>query len=539
MAQSKAQLDNLKRGNPKTQFRAGREQSETARKGGIASGESRRRAYSFNETIKKLARTPMHEGELADLENLSSIEELAGSNLTTGEQMALMVLLKAQKGDMRALELVQGVIADDTGDIEADRRHDLGLSWQSFWNNISPAFGQVAGDIFRHNHVHYTFPGGRGSMKSSFVSLVVVLLIMQNPEYHALVLRKVGSTIRDSILAQYEWAVSTLGVEEHWAVRTSPPELTYKPTGQKILMRGVDDPGKIKSIKVPFGYIAVTHFEELDQFGGREETRNVLQSTMRGGQVFWNFESFNPPISRMNWANEDILKDRKDRLITFSNYLQAPAEWLGDQFFLEAENLKLTNERAYQHEYMGEPVGTGGEVFDNLDLRPITEEEIAIFDNILMGVDWGWYPDPYHWAKMHFDSARRTLYIFDELHVNKMSNDETWRILSEEKGVTGSDLITADSAEPKSVGDYRAYGAMCRGAIKGKDSVTYGIKWLQSLRKIVIDPARCPATAMEFSQYEYERTKDGEILTGYPDANNHSIDAVRYGTESIWKKKGQ
>lgn len=184
-------------------------------------------------------------------------------------------------------------------------------------------------------------------------------------------------------------------------------------------------------------------------------------------------------------------------------------------------------------------MGTGGEVFDNLVLRPITDEEAARFDNIYMGIDWGWYPDPYHWSKMHYDSARRALYIYDEYRVNKQSNQETWDSLVAKKGVTGYDLITADSAEPKSVGDYRKYGSLCRPAIKGPDSVRYGIKWLQSLKAIVIDQERCPATAKEFSNYEYERSPDGEIISGYPDEDNHSIDSVRYAMERVWRRKGQ
>ena len=139
----------------------------------------------------------------------------------------------------------------------------------------------------------------------------------------------------------------------------------------------------------------------------------------------------------------------------------------------------------------------------------------------------------------HYDAARRRLYIYDEYRANKMSNRETWDALQSLKGVTTDDIITADSAEPKSVSDYRAYGAKCRAAIKGADSVRYGIKWLQSLTAIYIDPERCPETAREFANYEYERTRDGEIMSSYPDADNHSIDSVRYATERIWRKKGQ
>jgi phage terminase large subunit len=139
---------------------------------------------------------------------------------------------------------------------------------------------------------------------------------------------------------------------------------------------------------------------------------------------------------------------------------------------------------------------------------------------------------------MHYDSARRTLYIFDEGHENKMYNEATAEVLKK-KGIGSSDLITADSAEPKSVADYNKFGLRCVGAVKGAGSVEAGVTWLQSRVKIVIDPVRCKKTAQEFSCYEYERTKDGEIISGYPDKNNHHIDAVRYGLERVWRVPGE
>ncbi len=402
---------------------------------------------------------------------------------------------------------------------------------------IGPAFYEPARDVFTHGHTHYDLSGGRGSLKSSFVSLVVPLLICSNPGTHALVLRKVANTIRDSVYSQYMWAIGELGMAHLWKAQRTPMELIYKPTGQKIMFRGADDPMKIKSIKVPFGYIAVTHFEEKDQFAGRNEIRSILQSTMRGGQVFWNFESYNPPISRDNWANKDTLEERADRLCHKSCYLDAPPEWLGEQFLAEAEHLKETNERAYLHELMGEPVGTGSEVFENLEARAITDEEISHFDRVLHGLDWGYYPDPWAFNSVHYDSARQTLFVFDELTERKKGNEETAEILLRH-GITRDDRITADSAEPKSIADYNKYGLRCFGAQKGPGSVDYSMKWLQSLRAIVIDPGRCPDTWAEFSSYEYEHSKDGEIISGYPDVNNHHIDCVRYATEHIWRRPG-
>ena len=405
---------------------------------------------------------------------------------------------------------------------------------------IGSAFYYVARDVFRHGHTHYDFSGGRGSLKSSTVSILVPLLLMQkeNRNCHALVLRKVANTIRDSVYAQYMWAIGELGAAAYWDAKVSPMELIYKPTGQKIMFRGADDPMKIKSIKVPFGYIAITHFEEKDQFAGRAEIRNILQSTMRGGSKYWNFESYNPPISRDNWANKDSLEERSDRLCHKSTYLEAPQEWLGEQFLAEAEHLKETNERAYQHEYLGIPTGNGGSVFENLELREITDDEISTFDRIYNGVDWGFFPDPWAFNRCYYDAARRKLYIFYEKTANKKRNEETAQMLLDD-GFTREDLITADSAEPKSVADYQKYGLRCVRARKGAGSVERSMQWLQRLESIVIDKKRCPDTAAEFIGYEYERNREGEIISGYPDANNHHIDAVRYSTESIWNKPGQ
>ena len=402
---------------------------------------------------------------------------------------------------------------------------------------IGSAFYNVAHDVFHHGHTHYDFSGGRGSLKSSTVSILVVLLIMQeqNKNIHAVVLRKVANTIRDSVFAQYIWAIGELGAAAYWESKVSPMELIYKPTGQKIMFRGADDPMKIKSIKVPFGYIGITHFEEKDQFAGRSEIRTILQSTMRGGSVFWNFESYNPPISRDNWANKDSLEQREDRLCHKSTYLEAPREWLGEQFILEAEHLRDTDERAYQHEYLGIPIGTGGNVFDKLELRDISDEEISRFDRIYQGVDFGWFPDPFAFIRLHYDRARETIYLIDEIYQNKLSNEESSKMIYE-RGYTDARIV-CDSAEPKSVADFRAMRLPAIEAVKGAGSVEYGMKFLQR-RTIVIDRRRTPHAYDEFVGYEYERNKEGEIISGYPDANNHLIDAVRYALEPANRKMG-
>ncbi len=400
---------------------------------------------------------------------------------------------------------------------------------------MGPAFHNMARDVFRHGHTHYDLSGGRGSLKSSCVSLLVPLLLLQNPGTHALVLRKVANTIRDSVYSQYIWAIGQLGMAGYWDAKVQPMELVYRPTGQKILFRGADDPMKIKSIKTPFGYIAVTHFEEKDQFAGRTEIRSILQSTMRGGQAFWNFESYNPPISRDNWANLDSLEERPDRLCHKSTYLEAPPAWLGEQFLQEAACLKALNERAYRHEYLGEAVGLGGNVFENLELREITSQEAAGFDRIYQGVDWGYFPDPFAFVRLHYDRARETVYFIDEIYGNRLQNETAAGRIKKKKYTDA--YITCDSAEPKSIADFRALGLPGKEAIKGPGSVEYSMKWLQR-RKLVIDKRRTPNVYKEFIGYEFQRDKDGNFISGYPDKNNHTIDATRYALERVWRRMG-
>ncbi len=399
---------------------------------------------------------------------------------------------------------------------------------------LGPAFHGLARDVFRHGHTHYDIAGGRGSLKSSAVSLMTAALVMSRPDIHALVLRKVGNTLRDSVFAQYIWALGMLEAAPCWEVRHSPPELIYLPTGQKILFRGADDPMKLKSIKVPFGYIAVTHFEEKDQFAGREEIRSILQSTMRGGEIFWNFESYNPPRSRDHWANADALIDRPDRLRHHSTYLQAPRRWLGEPFFAEAEALRRRDEAAWRNEYLGEPTGTGANVFDKLEIRPIPQEELDRFDRVYQGVDFGWYPDAFAFVRAHYDAARETVFLMDEHYAHRESNQATGTWLLD-RGYDDCPIV-CDSAEPKSIADYRDMGLPARGAIKGPGSVSYGFKWLQS-RTIVADPRRTPYALEELRRYEYARDGQGELVSGYPDKNDHAISALRYAFEPLYSRR--
>ncbi|MGE9900502.1 PBSX family phage terminase large subunit [Mitsuokella multacida] len=397
---------------------------------------------------------------------------------------------------------------------------------------VAPHFYALHRDIVRHSHTYYWLEGGRGSTKSSEISLEIPQLLIKNPDCHAVVLRKVGNTIKTSVYPQMQWGIDALGLTSKFRFKTSPHEITYRKTGQKILFFGVDDPQKIKSIKLPFGYIGVVWFEELDQFSGMEEIRNLNQSLLRGGPRFWEFCSFNPPKSQNNWVNEEKLVDDPDRLVHHSTYLGVPREWLGERFFEDAEKLKRKKEMAYRHEYMGEVTGTGGAVFDNVEDTTMLDEQVSSFDRLYFGLDFGFAVDPLAFICMYYDKKRRELYIYDEFYGQKMTNRTAARRI---KPLLHGHPITADSAEPKSIAEMRDYGLRVDGAKKGPDSIDYGMRWLQGLEKIHIDKRRAPNAYREFIGYEYERNREGQFISAYPDKNNHAIDAVRYGLEPVMR----
>ena len=394
---------------------------------------------------------------------------------------------------------------------------------------IAPSFYDLYWDITEHKHTHYKLAGGRGSTKSSFISIMIVLGMMSNPDANAMVLRKVGRYLEESVFEQLLWAIDKLGVDHLWRPKYSPLGLTYLPTGQRIVFRGADEPKKIKSVKLQHGYFAYTWYEERDEFDGDEEERTINQSLMRGGDRYWIFYSWNPPKSINNWVNQDVLLPRADTIVHHSDYRSVPREWLGPQFYIEAEELKRNKPMAYRHEYLGEATGTGGQVFDNVTIRKIAADELAVFDKIHHGLDFGFAADPLAYIKNHFDKTRRRLFIFGELYQVGLSNAKAVQQIKLLNPL--NQLVVADSEDPRTINEFRELGLRIIGAKKGPGSVDHGIKWLQDLNEIIIDPRYCPNTAREFSSYELERDKNGNFKGSYPDKNNHSIDATRYSLE--------
>ena len=414
---------------------------------------------------------------------------------------------------------------------------------------IASCYVPIHKEVRDGTHTIFHLPGGRGSAKSSFVSLELVDGVMNDPTANGIVFRRYANTLRESVYSQISWAIDELGVAHLWRGNVSPMVYTYIPTGQQIFFRGLDDASKLKSIKPRNGTFKYVWFEEFSELSGGNQVRNVLQSVVRGGNDFRIFNSFNPPLSVNSWANKYILIP-DDRAIVFrTDYTMIPADWLGEAFILEAERLREINEDAFKHEYLGECINTGGTVFPNIITREITDAEIEQMQYFYCGVDWGFSVDPFAFIRCSYDRRTQTVYILDEIVKRGCSNAEIADMIKA-KGYDkaapaeyqyspfmgevyqAKQLVICDSAEPKSVADLRKQDIKAIECKKYPGSVNYGIRWLQS-KHIIIDPRRTPHAFKEFTEYEYEQTRDGEFLASVPDKDNHCIDSLRYALDML------
>lgn len=406
-----------------------------------------------------------------------------------------------------------------------------------------PKFHPILADVFAEDgHSEFWLKGGRGSTKSSFIALCIVLLVVSFAFVNVTIVRRVSNTLRNTVFNQMLWAIDALGLSPWFRATVSPMEITYVPTGQKVVFFGMDDPTKMKGTVFATGYGAVQWFEEADQLDSWDQVGSLLRTLRRGGSRFWTFYSYNPPLTMWSWINAQAIEmGRKQTcLVDHSTYLDVieggHADWLGPVFLEDAEYEREEHPRHYAWEFLGEITGTGGAVFENLREVRLTDEEIRTFDNPRCGVDWGWFPDPWRFVRCEWQPGRGRLVIYDERSANRTPPEETAGIVR--KALTYADVeggkpyyhperVLCDDANPADIAVYHREGVRARAAGKGNlRKPSY--EWLAGLREIAIDPERCPLTFQEFALCEYERDREGNWVNDYPDGNDHSIDAVRY-----------
>lgn len=397
--------------------------------------------------------------------------------------------------------------------------------------------GRGYGTFWRFKGRYRVVKGGRGSKKSTTTAMWIIYNMMKYPLANTLVLRRVFNTHKDSTYTQLKWAANNLGVSHLWHFSKSPLEITYKPTGQKILFRGLDDPMSITSITVEIGYLCWAWFEEAFQVMN-EDDFNKVDMSIRGELPVGYFKqitlSFNP-WSEKHWLKKRFFDTKDDNILALTTNYKCN-EFLGDDDRKLFESMKENNPRRYKIEGLGEWGIADGLVYENFTELEFDVKEISKRKDVIsvFGLDFGYTNDPTAFICCLVDEKAKELFIFDEHYQKAMSNTDIVNMIKY-KGYSKEKII-ADSAEPKSIDDIRKQGIRrIKPAQKGKDSILNGIQNIQDYR-IYVHP-KCENTLVELNNYVWD-TKDGQVINKPIDDYNHLMDALRYAMEQTKKKGG-
>lgn len=395
--------------------------------------------------------------------------------------------------------------------------------------------GKGYGTFWRFKGRYRVCKGSRASKKSKTMALWTIESIMKYPDANMLVIRKTERTLRTSCYTDLKWAVHRLGVDAWWDFKLSPLEIEYKPTGQKIYFRGLDDPLKITSISVDKGCLCWLWIEEAYEIMS-EDAFNMLDESIRGEVPEGLFKQITltlNPWNEKHWIKKrffDVQGD-PDILAITTNYLCN--EWLDEADRRVFERMKIQNPRRYEVAALGHWGISEGLIYDHWKEEAFDIEKVKKIPGVVsvFGMDFGYTNDPSTLFCGLYDKDNKRLYVFDELYEKGLSNKRIFERVTE-MGY-GKERITADSAEPKSIDELKGYGMRVKGARKGKDSVLNGIQWIQDL-EIIIHP-RCVNFLTEISNYTWDKDKFGNKLNQPIDDFNHILDAMRYALEPFIK----
>lgn len=399
--------------------------------------------------------------------------------------------------------------------------------------HLPDVVGKGYGTFWRFKGRYRVCKGSRASKKSKTTALNNITRLMEYPQANLLCVRKTYRTLKDSCFTELKWAIHRLGVDAWWDIKESPLEMTYKPTGQKILFRGLDDPLKVTSITVEVGVLCWLWIEEAYEISS-EADFDTLDESIRGEVPPGLFKQITLTLNP--WNEHHWIKHRffdaapdPDILAMTTNY--TCNEWLDAADKKVFETMKRNNPRRYRVAGLGDWGIVEGLVYENWEERLFSIDEVRKTPGIksAFGLDFGYTNDPTALFCGLIDTSSKTLWVFDEIYKPGMSNEDIAAAVTE--AGYAKERIRADSAEPKSIDRLYALGlAHIRRARKGKDSINNGIDFIQDY-KIFIHP-RCTNFLTEIGNYTWDTdTKTGKKLNRPIDDFNHLMDAMRYALE--------
>lgn len=496
--------------------------------GGVASGIARRKKKTTAQLVNTMLSSKLDDKAKAQVKKLAS--QLSDEDLDVNALMVAGQVKSAINGNVKAFECLQqyNYKAESVADFE--RNYTIPII------DITPDFVNV----YREMHEafdngkwrEFILKGGRGSIKSNFISALAEETIYNDPKAHVVFTRRYKTDLRGSVYNQFLKTITRHNKLDEWEFTTSPMMAKYKRTGQCVVFVGCDKPISLKSYNLSFGYVKMIVNEECDEMAGIEQIDNVEDTFLRADVNSISVKVFNPPKSANNWMNEYTADapQREKCYVCHSYYYNVPVKWLGQRFFDRAEWFKKNKEKYYRNNYLGEVVGTGGQIFENLEMRTITEAEIDSMPNLYHGLDFG-YVHPQAFIECSYDFENETVYILNEVRKVGMKQTTFAKKISQWKKYE----IICDSANPDKISDYCDYGFDAIGATKrwaggGRD---YAWEWMQTRRKIVIDEERTPFIAKEMKKAEHEQLRDGSFSSEYPKLDEDCIMACIYALNRV------
>ena len=422
--------------------------------------------------------------------------------------------------------------------------------------SLPEVVGRGYGTFWNWKGRYRAVKGSRASKKSKTTALWFITNMMKYPDANTLVVRKTYRTLKDSCFTELKWAIHRLGVDAFWDVKESPLEMTYKPTGQKIYFRGLDDPLKVTSITVDQGCLCWMWIEEAYEISS-EDDFNMLDESIRGAvpegsDLFKQITLTFNPWNEHHWLKKRFFDNPDDETLALTtNYMCN--EWLDSADRKVFETMKKQNPRRYRVAGLGDWGIVDGLVYENwkeeafeiiskADFLDLDEAEQKAKNYVFkesaksaFGLDFGYTNDPAALFVGFIDTKDKKIYVYDEMYAAGLSNE---RIANNVQSMGyGKERIIADSAEPKSIDQLKGLGLKVKGAEKGKDSVNHGIQFIQDY-EIIIHP-RCVNFLTEISNYTWDKDKLGNKLNRPIDDFNHLMDAMRYALEKFIAKGGR